>query len=43
MDNAEKFQTNSNIHSINTGPKHDHHELNANLYSYQKYAYYAEF
>jgi hypothetical protein len=37
----EKFQTNSDIHSLNTGHKHDLHMPNANLTSYQKGACYA--
>jgi hypothetical protein len=37
----EKFQTNSDIHNINTRYKHDFHQPNANLTSYQKGAYYA--
>jgi hypothetical protein len=39
--NMEKFQTNSDIHSINTRHKHDLHQPSANLTSYQKGAYYA--
>jgi hypothetical protein len=42
VDNMEKFQTNSDIHNINTRHKHDLHQLSANLTSYQKGAYYAE-
>jgi hypothetical protein len=41
VDNMKKFQTNSDIHSINTRHKHDLHMLNANLTTYQKGAYYA--
>jgi hypothetical protein len=41
VDNLEKFQTNSDIHSINTRHKHDLHMLNANLISYQKGLCYA--
>jgi hypothetical protein len=37
----EKFQTNSDIHNINTWHKHDLHQLSANLTSYKKGAYYA--
>jgi hypothetical protein len=37
----EKFQKNSDIHSINTRHKHDLHQLSSNLTSYQKGAYYA--
>jgi hypothetical protein len=37
----KKFQTNSDKHSINTRHKHDLHQLNANLTSYQKDACYA--
>jgi hypothetical protein len=39
--NMEKFQTNSDIHNINTRHKHDLHQPSANLTSYQKGAYYA--
>jgi hypothetical protein len=42
-DNMEKFQTNSDIHSINTRHKHDLHQPCANLTSYQNGAYYAGF
>jgi hypothetical protein len=41
VNNMGKFQTNSDIHSINTGHKHDLHQPSANLTSYQKGAYYA--
>jgi hypothetical protein len=41
VDNMQKFQTNSGIHSINTRHKHDLHQLSANLTSYQKGACYA--
>jgi hypothetical protein len=41
VDNMEKFQTNSDIHSINTWHKHDLHQPSTNLTSYQKGAYYA--
>jgi hypothetical protein len=41
VDNMEKFQTNSDIHNINTRHKHDLHQPSANLTSYQKGAYYA--
>jgi hypothetical protein len=41
VDNMEKFQANSDIHSINTKHKHDFHQLSTNLTSYQKGAYYA--
>jgi hypothetical protein len=41
VDNMEKFQTNSNTHSINTRHKHDFHMPNANLITYQEGAYYA--
>jgi hypothetical protein len=34
VDNREKFQTNSDIHSINTRPKQDLHQLSADLTSY---------
>jgi hypothetical protein len=37
--NMENFQTNSDIHSINTRHKHDLCMPNANLTSYQKGAY----
>jgi hypothetical protein len=40
VDNMEKFQT-LDIHSINIWPKHNLHQLSANLTSYQKGAYYA--
>jgi hypothetical protein len=40
VDNMEKFQTNSDIHSINTRHKHDLRMLNADLTN-QKGAYYA--
>jgi hypothetical protein len=39
VDSMEKFQTNSDIHSINTRHKHDLHQLSANLTNYQKDAY----
>jgi hypothetical protein len=39
--NMEKFQTNSNIHNINTRYKHDLHQPSINLTSYQKGAYHA--
>jgi hypothetical protein len=42
VDNMEKFQTNSDIYSINKWHKHDLHQVSANLTSYQKGAYYAE-
>jgi hypothetical protein len=38
VDNMEKFQTNSDIHSINTRHKHDLHQLSA---SYHRGAYHA--
>jgi hypothetical protein len=41
VDNTETFQTNSDIHSINTKHKHDLHMLNIILTSYQKSSYYA--
>jgi hypothetical protein len=41
VDNTDKFQTNSDIHNINTRHKHDLHQPSANLTSYQKGAYYA--
>jgi hypothetical protein len=41
VDNMEKFQTNSDIHNINTRHKYDLHQLSANLTSYQKGAYHA--
>jgi hypothetical protein len=41
VDKMEKFQTNSDIHSINTRHKHDLHQPSAKLTSYQKGAYYA--
>jgi hypothetical protein len=41
VDNMEKFQTNSDIHNINTRHKHDLHQPSANLTIYQKGAYYA--
>jgi hypothetical protein len=41
VDNMEKFQTKSDIHSINTRHKHDLHQPTANLTSYQIGAYYA--
>jgi hypothetical protein len=37
----EKFQTNSDIHNINTSHKHDLHMPNANLTTNQRGAYYA--
>jgi hypothetical protein len=37
----EKFQTNSDIHIINTRHKHDLHQPSASLTSYQKGARYA--
>jgi hypothetical protein len=37
----QKFQTNSETHSINTRHKHDLHQPSTNLTSYQKGAYYA--
>jgi hypothetical protein len=37
----KKFQTNSDIHNINTRYKHDLHQPSANLTSYHKGAYYA--
>jgi hypothetical protein len=37
----EKFQTNSDIHRINTRHKHDLHQLSSNLAIYQKGAYFA--
>jgi hypothetical protein len=42
VDNMEKFQTNSDIHSMNVRHKHDLRQPSAiNLSSYQKGAYYA--
>jgi hypothetical protein len=41
VDNIEKLQTNSDIHSINTRHKHDLHQPRTNLTSHQKGAYYA--
>jgi hypothetical protein len=41
VDNIEKFQINSDIHSINTRHKHGFRMPNASLTSYQKDAYYA--
>jgi hypothetical protein len=41
VDSMEKFQTNPDIHSLNTRHKSDLHMLNASLTSYQKNAYYA--
>lgn len=42
VDNMEKIQTNSDIHSSNTKHEYDFHKLlNANLTSEQKGAYYA--
>jgi hypothetical protein len=41
VDNGQKFQTNSDIHSINKRCKLDLHQPSAKLISYQKGAYYA--
>jgi hypothetical protein len=41
VNNMDRFQTNSNIYSINIRHKHDLHMPYANLTSYQKGAYYA--
>jgi hypothetical protein len=41
VNNKEHFQTNSNIHSVNTRNKNQLHRLFANLYCFQKSAYYA--
>jgi hypothetical protein len=41
VDNMETFQTNSDIHNINTRHKHDLYQPSANLTSYQEGAYYA--
>jgi hypothetical protein len=41
VDTTEKFETNSNEHSVNIGHKHDLHMLNAKLTTYQKRSCYA--
>lgn len=42
VDNVEKFQTNSDIHCMNTRHKYNLHMLNGNLISYKKDSYCAE-
>jgi hypothetical protein len=42
LDNIEKLNTNSDIHSLNTKNQYDLHMPNANLSSYQKGVYYMQ-
>jgi hypothetical protein len=41
VDNTEKFQSNSDIHSINTRYRYNLHVPNTNLSKYQKGVYYS--
>jgi hypothetical protein len=41
VDNMEKFQTNSDIHSISTRYRYNLHVSNSNLSKYQKGVYYS--
>jgi hypothetical protein len=41
VDNMEKFQTNSDIHSISTRYRYNLHVPNSNLSKYQKGVYYS--
>jgi hypothetical protein len=41
VDNREKFQTNSHIHSISTRYRHNLHAPNTNLNKYQNGVYYS--